>query len=52
MKIITLYSRKRITKKRFKKIQEVEATIFIHTEQELIDVATKVNEGLDEYMYA
>lgn len=42
-----------LQKKNFKEtIQEVEATIFIHTEQELIDAAAKVNEGLDEYMYA
>lgn len=33
-------------------IQGTETTIFIHTEQELIDIAAKVNEGLDEYTYA
>lgn len=33
-------------------IEDVESTIIIHTMQELLDVATKVNEGLDAYVYA
>lgn len=31
---------------------ELEQTITIHTEQELFDVAEKVNQGFDEYVYA